>query len=277
MNRYGREIWGDPGDRVCWQVLQSGQTGPCAFCTNHLLVDPDGTSTGTYVWELQNTRTGRWYQCRDEAISWTDGRLVRIEIASDITDRKLVEDELKASQLRAEELARTDDLTGITNRRGFFDDSNKLFSLAKRFDHSTSIVMLDIDYFKEVNDRHGHAMGDQVLVDFVQTIQGHIREVDVFGRLGGEEFALILPETDMTGAINIAEKLRSKISATDHRDGKTSIAISCSFGVTTLSRDHRTFENALSDADRALYLAKTNGRNRVEYYPHSAYIHESAD
>ncbi len=86
FNRYGKNLWGDITGQICWQKIQANQTGPCPFCTNSLLVDDDGHPTGVYVWEFQNTITRRWYQCRDIAIPWSNGRLVRLEIATDITD-----------------------------------------------------------------------------------------------------------------------------------------------------------------------------------------------
>jgi len=270
MNKYGCDIWGPPNGRCCWQVLQSGQTKPCEFCTNDRLIDADGKPTDTYVWEFQNTVDGHWYQCRDQAIPWIDGRLVRLEIASDITDRKKIEDELKASKSKYEKLARTDELTGIINRRGFFEEGIKLCNLARRFNHSTSIIMLDIDYFKQVNDKYGHSLGDTALVQFVQTIQKNIREVDVFARLGGEEFAIILPETDKNGAVKIAEKLCAKISAMVISSNAAPFSITCSFGVTTFRCATTSFEDALSDADKALYQAKSDGRNRVIYGDNNA-------
>ena len=93
INDYGRKIWGDIVGKVCWQVLQSGQTAPCPFCTNARLLTPDGKPAGVYVWEFQNTVNGEWYECRDQAIEWTDGRYVRLEIATNITARKAVEQE----------------------------------------------------------------------------------------------------------------------------------------------------------------------------------------
>jgi PAS domain S-box-containing protein len=98
VNKYGREVWGEIEGRVCWQTLQSGQDGPCPFCTNGRLLKEDGTPAGVYVWEFQNTVNGHWYDCRDQAIRWSDGRLVRIEIATDITARKLAEEQLRHSQ-----------------------------------------------------------------------------------------------------------------------------------------------------------------------------------
>jgi diguanylate cyclase (GGDEF)-like protein len=265
INKYGRDIWGEPNGRRCWQVLQSGQTGPCEFCTNDRLVDADNNPTGAYVWEFQNTVDNHWYQCRDQAIPWIDGRLVRLEIASDITDRKQIEDELKASKSKYVKLARTDELTGIINRRGFFEEGNKICNLAKRFNHTTSIIMLDIDYFKQVNDEHGHSAGDKALVQFVETIRKNIREVDIFARLGGEEFAIVLPETDKNGAIKIAEKLCAKTAAMVIPTEGAPLSITCSFGVTSFRCVTTSFEEALSHADKALYQAKSEGRNQVIY------------
>jgi PAS domain S-box-containing protein len=103
VNRYGKDIWGDFTGKACWQSLQSGQRGPCSFCTNDHLLHPDGTPAGVYVWEFQNTVTGQWFECRDSAILWPDGRTARMEIAIDITERKRVEDKINAL-LREKEL-----------------------------------------------------------------------------------------------------------------------------------------------------------------------------
>jgi len=88
LNKFARKIFGDRSGSICWQVLQTGQTGPCDFCTNKYLVDEEGRPTGMYAWEFKNTLDSRWYDIRDRAIQWLDGRLVRIEVATDVTDRK---------------------------------------------------------------------------------------------------------------------------------------------------------------------------------------------
>lgn len=94
INRFGRQTWGDVTGKICWQVLQSNQSGPCSFCTNKRLLDKERTATGIHVWEFQNTINQRWYECRDQAIRWTDGRFVRLEIATDISERKQSQDKL---------------------------------------------------------------------------------------------------------------------------------------------------------------------------------------
>ena len=100
INKYGRDTWGDVPGRKCWQVFQKDQKSPCSFCTNDKLVSDTGISTGVYKWEFQNTANGRWYECRDQAIPWTGKTLVRMEIATDITERKRVEVDLHESELR---------------------------------------------------------------------------------------------------------------------------------------------------------------------------------
>lgn len=100
INSYGRKVWGDITGKICWQSIQKGQSGPCEFCTNHLLLDENGRPAGIHVWELQNTVNNHWYECRDQAIQWTDNRLVRMEVAHDISRRKEAEEELLAEKER---------------------------------------------------------------------------------------------------------------------------------------------------------------------------------
>jgi diguanylate cyclase (GGDEF)-like protein len=264
FNEYGRTIWGDGAGKICWQTLQSGQSGPCEFCTNDKLVDKDGQATGVYVWEFQNTVNGHWYQCRDQAIQWIDGRLVRMEIATDITDRKQVEEELRAAKEQAEALARCDELTGVNNRRAFFHDGEQVFNRARRYNTPLSLIMLDVDHFKHINDSYGHTAGDKVLECLADIMREHVREVDILGRLGGEEFAIILPQTPLTDATAMAERLRSKIEQATVTSSKGNIHLTASFGISQLAPQQISLEQLLHDADTALYRAKRSGRNRVE-------------
>ena len=266
-NKYGRDIWGEIQGKTCWKVLQEGQDGPCSFCTNERLIDENGNPTGVYIWEFQNTIDKRWYQCHDQAITWVDGRLVRMEIATDITERKLAEKELEVAKNLAEELARKDELTGLNNRRAFFDQGNHIFKQAIRFKHPISVIMMDIDHFKNINDNHGHSVGDKVLIVIADLLQSMIREIDVVARIGGEEFAFVLPETDIDEATNLAERLRLEIEKTIVEHNETTLNITASFGIVSSPAKNETLESMLTKSDDALYIAKKKGRNQIKACP----------
>ena len=263
-NAYGRDIWGDIQGRTCWQVLQHGQDGPCSFCTNDQLLDEQGSPRGVHVWEFQNTVNKRWYQCRDQAIRWIDGRIVRMEIATDITERKHSEEELRRAKKRAEELAHKDALTGLNNRRAFFDLGHRAFEQAKRFDHPLSVIMMDIDHFKKINDNYGHWVGDRVLQALAKPLRTLVREIDVVARMGGEEFAFVLPETDLEEAARLAERLRAEIENIEVIEGEHLITMTASLGVASRSADDENLESLLTQADDALYVAKKKGRNQIK-------------
>lgn len=263
-NDYGRKIWGDIQGKTCWKVLQENQTGPCAFCTNDRLLDHSGKPTGVYVWEFQNTVNKRWYQCRDQAITWVDGRIVRMEVATDITDRKQAEGELQAAKNRAEQLAHLDELTGLNNRRAFFDFGNRAVKQAIRYQHPVAVIMMDIDHFKNINDNYGHSVGDEVLRNAAITLQNTVRAIDIAARIGGEEFAIILPETDKDEASQLAERLRANIENTSIEHGSKTLKITASFGISVSRTTEQTLESMLTLADDALYIAKKKGRNQVK-------------
>ncbi|CDK99782.1 putative Diguanylate cyclase [Magnetospirillum gryphiswaldense MSR-1 v2] len=159
-----------------------------------------------------------------------------------------------------EALANTDSLTGILNRRACLERGAALVEAARRFDHPLTVMMIDIDHFKRVNDRHGHEAGDEVLRMFTSVVQGCLRQVDVFGRLGGEEFAVFMPETNHEGAAIAAERIRASIEKAElSRNGKA-LSITVSIGAIAGSE---SLDEALRKADEALYRAKQTGRNRA--------------
>jgi diguanylate cyclase (GGDEF)-like protein len=166
-----------------------------------------------------------------------------------------------------QQLATTDSVTGLFNRRHLFDLGRQEFLRAKRFNRSLSVIMMDIDHFKLVNDRYGHATGDQVLLKLGRLIQSEIREVDVVGRYGGEEFTIILPETSLHKAFDVAERLRRKINKTFYSVDHSTPEITVSIGVATIEADTQDFNELVNDSDVALYAAKEAGRNRVETKP----------
>jgi len=161
-------------------------------------------------------------------------------------------------------LSRSDGLTGLANRRHIFSEANAAAS-ASRDSSPLACVLLDLDHFKRVNDSHGHATGDRVLKATAECLTAMVRAGDSVGRYGGEEFLIILPNTDATEAHAIAERCRAAIKALIVvNDQGESVAISASFGLTLLSSSDGSIDAAIARADEALYQAKGNGRNRVE-------------
>lgn len=160
-------------------------------------------------------------------------------------------------------LAITDALTGIANRRQIMEIGNREFLRAKRHDRALSVLILDIDKFKSINDRWGHPTGDRVIQELAKLIQSVVRSQDTGGRLGGEEFAVILPETNAAGAWGIAERLRKAVDASQeaHADDHTVLHFTTSIGVATLAAEDASFDAMLQRADKALYRAKEGGRN----------------
>lgn len=171
---------------------------------------------------------------------------------------RLVVDELELRQI-----AMTDSLTGTMTRRGFMREASQALELARRYRHALSCIMIDVDHFKSVNDRYGHAIGDRVLRGIAASCRQVIRTVDSLGRLGGEEFAIILPETELAAAKVVAERLRQQIEEATIPTDSGTIKVTASLGVAVASSECRDVDTLLRDADDALYEAKSGGRNRV--------------
>ncbi len=164
---------------------------------------------------------------------------------------------------QAEQMATTDALTGLANRRHFFTDALHHIALARRQHSRLAAAMMDIDHFKRVNDVHGHHVGDQVISAVAQRLAHTVRTTDVLGRYGGEEFALILPDTQPDGAYTLVDRLRAGIADHPIDTDAGPLTITISIGVANLTTEHTDVETLLTTADAALYQAKRAGRNRV--------------
>lgn len=160
-------------------------------------------------------------------------------------------------------LARTDSLTSVLNRGGLMDRLTIEVDRAVRYQHKLSLLMVDLDHFKHVNDQYGHLYGDTVLIEVATILSDACRSTDVLGRYGGEEFLLLLPETDLEDAKRLAERIRLDIEQHHFckKDG-FKISLTCSIGVTEFELDQNQ-ESLLQSVDRMLYSAKDSGRNRV--------------
>jgi diguanylate cyclase (GGDEF)-like protein len=164
---------------------------------------------------------------------------------------------------QAELLATTDVLTGLATRRHFFATALGALTAARHQRHPLAAAMLDIDHFKQVNDVHGHHVGDQVITAVAQRLAHTARTSDILGRYGGEEFALILPDTSPEGAGHLAERLRTAIADRPIDTDAGPLTVTVSIGIAERTPEHTDVETLLEAADGALYQAKRAGRNRV--------------
>lgn len=203
-------------------------------------------------------RNGEWLWLESRARLADNENLAEPHIVittRDISGSKRVEDRLRM-------LANQDPLTGCLNRRGFEQLAGEELWRAQRFARPLTLLVLDIDHFKHINDRHGHDVGDQVLDHFCNLVREHCRRSEKFVRLGGEEFAILMPETDIAAATDFAERIRSLVEITPLLHVNGAISFTVSMGLTALRQDD-DLPRLLKRADAALYLAKADGRNRV--------------
>jgi diguanylate cyclase (GGDEF)-like protein len=190
-------------------------------------------------------------------------RLAQLNSAlqEEIKQKKLLEDELRA-------IATIDSLTEVYTRRQLLEFGENEFKRFSRTTHPLVILMVDIDHFKNINDTYGHAVGDNALKRFTAICKESIRAVDILGRVGGEEFVVIMPETDEKEAREVADRIRRNVADSELciEDLCLSFAITVSIGLYSVDREDGSFEQAMSKADSALYEAKREGRNRVVIY-----------
>ena len=187
--------------------------------------------------------------------------LERIKFAANIAAIAI---ENKDAHEELEQQAYSDYLTGLTNRRAFIDKAKEILLRRKRYNEKLSLMMFDIDYFKHINDTYGHAVGDLVLQKIGDISRKTLRDVDIIGRIGGEEFAVLMPQTDMNEALNAAERLRMAfINNPVLLSENESIEFTASFGVVAVNNETNSIDTILNQVDNALYDAKKSGRNRV--------------
>ena len=222
---------------------------PCA--KDKLIVMPDGTEI--------------WIEIYTYPILDDDGKVSHVmEYTRDITDRRKSETEKRRLIERLEHLSRTDSLTGLINRRALTDSLAYELDRAKRYDSELSLILCDIDNFKEINDTYGHDAGDRALQTVSATLKTILRKTDIAGRYGGDEFMLILPETALAGAESLAEKLLSTMRDADLwlEDAKNE-RLSMSIGIARFEPSRDSIDSLIKRADDGMYLSKQSGRNRI--------------
>lgn len=173
--------------------------------------------------------------------------------------------ELKKAKEKLMQMAITDELTGLANRRYFMDRLNSEYDRTKRYESKFSLLMIDIDHFKKINDNYGHKAGDLVLIETALKMKKSLRTSDIIGRVGGEEFSVLLPETEIKAALHIAERIRARVSESVVIFDSEELSVTVSIGATQSSPGDLTIDDIFIRADTAMYNAKNEGRNRVEF------------
>ncbi len=192
----------------------------------------------------------------NNVIAWIASIVIYRKFKNEFINQKTIEEKNK----KLKEISDEDRLTGIYNRRKLEEILKENYNNSLRYNNKFSIILLDLDHFKNVNDNYGHQIGDKVLQEVSSLLLEKIRKVDYCGRWGGEEFLIILPETDLASAVKLAKRLRSEIGNYEFTKVQN---ITSSFGVSTYS-SNKDIKEIINAADEALYKAKDNGRNRVE-------------
>ena len=216
-----------------------------------------------------NTAVGpRWMEIFIQCLRDPDGGIIGATgTLRDIDDRKRLEEHVITAKRRAEQRAReatmlasTDELTGLANRRAFLRQLDREIAGAAEFGWPLAVAIFDVDHFKAVNDRHGHAIGDRVLQQIAARAGSAVRGGDLVGRIGGEEFGILMPGATAEDATNVAERLRQAMEMAPTLDDLPSITVSVGIAAREYQRDASAL---LEVADVALYAAKNAGRNRV--------------
>ncbi|HTJ42770.1 MAG TPA: GGDEF domain-containing protein, partial [Kofleriaceae bacterium] len=201
---------------------------------------------------------------RDEVIRQATGSLALSVLTFSVI--AYVVDRWRDREARVMRLAETDALTSLTNRRRFLEIAERELARSRRYKSPLALILIDLDHFKNVNDRFGHLAGDQVLIAAAKALAGGLRDVDVIARHGGEEFAILLPETDLAGGREVAERSGRRLAETTILvDNSEPVHVTASMGVAATGGDRAmSLDDLLRRADAALYVAKRGGRDRVE-------------
>ena len=246
--------------------LTGPEDQPTVFFAGAPLRDPDGKRLGTIcISDHKPRELGHEETATLEHFAQLLSQTLCMQSAARYAIKDLIA--LEEDRYALYDLATTDPLTGAFNRRSFFHFGNREARRAQRHGIALTVMMLDLDHFKRVNDVHGHGVGDVVLKAFGQAILAEVREEDMVGRLGGEEFAVLLPETKPKDAIHLARRLRQRINRLQFPGVGGPFSVTTSMGLAAYERGDNEIDQALERADHALYEAKRAGRDRVMLAP----------
>jgi diguanylate cyclase (GGDEF)-like protein/PAS domain S-box-containing protein len=242
------------------RFLQGEETDPEKISEMRTAIENEEPST-VRIKNYRKNGDPFWNRVSITPVRDDDGEVTHfVGVQQDVTEYKEIEELL-------EYRATYDDMTGLINRETLLERFSDERERLQRYDRDLSFLLLDLDHFKEINDNHGHHAGDTVLQRVGQIIQDQIRNSDIGGRYGGEEFGIVLPETELERAQKLARRLREKISQSrvESPDGAT-LQVTASIGLSTMNEDDTSDEELIKRADKAMYHAKEQGRDRVECY-----------
>lgn len=268
VNKARNWLAADPKSGIGWQLdddlLESLDTAVVLYEYNDDLLEPLNDAVNLYE-SSDKVITQKMRDFSDTALIASIAILAMLTI---FVFRPIVR-RLQESEHDLRKVINSDFLTGCANRRGFVQATETMMALMKRNSSSLSVIVMDIDHFKKVNDTHGHAVGDEVLKHVAKVATGVVRASDIIGRMGGEEFAICLPDASLDAGLRTAEKVRAALEAKPYIGLNVEISVTASFGVCTARSVTMTKPDLMLDlADKALYLAKQAGRNKVCAAPH---------
>jgi diguanylate cyclase (GGDEF)-like protein/PAS domain S-box-containing protein len=258
--------------RKCYEIIHR-QESPCrdphVVCPMPAVFERDETVKVLHT-HMNSSRDERHIEITASPLKDRSGEtFAMVETYRDIMEKKVDDalvnlvQKLNEAQTHLKHMADTDELTGLKNRRSIMERLEEEFQRAKRSHRPLSLIMLDIDHFKLINDAHGHLFGDFVLKMIALRIKDSLRKHDILGRVGGEEFLIVAPDSGAEESVHVAERVRRSISAKPIGDKTAEVGATLSAGVTVMTAQDATADMIFSRADTALYKAKEEGRNRV--------------
>lgn len=280
MNKKMSEKIYAPRENFCWKKIY-GQEEVCSWCSISELRKREMVyKSEKLVSEFFDESSDSWFQSYDELVKWPDGRTVKYCISVDITKQKDIQADmikthtklaiqskkLQEANKKLNLLANQDFLTNINNRRNFFKLAKEIFNDQKNSEKIYT-VMFDIDNFKSINDTYGHSTGDEILKIFCQTVEKRIKadcKDAVFGRLGGEEFSIILVDNNFDDVLKLVEDIVKDVESIEVASQEQAIKFTVSAGLVKKQKDE-TIDQTLQRADEQLYDAKTTGKNRLKF------------
>jgi diguanylate cyclase (GGDEF)-like protein len=230
----------------------------------------DGSIAQVLITGVPREQNGRYEGAIAVITDLTTQKKIEEELRRTRDELVILHSELEKSYMLEKQIARIDTLTGINNRRSLFEFAERELNIAIRYQQALSMILFDIDHFKQINDTYGHLAGDQVLTCVAQTISRELRSMDVIGRYGGDEFIILLPQTSSLEAIPLTERIHASVSKIQIEFNSRPISVTISIGVTQVQHNIGddtqvdTIEKMILRADKALYVAKQAERNRTK-------------